>query len=33
VEIRARVARFPYLIDPVRNEKFDVSTIPAPFAS
>jgi glycine cleavage system aminomethyltransferase T len=33
IEIRAKVARFPYLIDPVRNEKFDVSTIPAPFAS
>lgn len=32
-EIRATVARFPYLIDPVRNEKFDVSTIPSKFAA
>jgi glycine cleavage system aminomethyltransferase T len=31
VEIRARVARFPYLIDPVRNEHFDVSTIPSKY--
>jgi glycine cleavage system aminomethyltransferase T len=31
VEIRAKVARFPYLIDPVRNEHFDVSTIPSKF--
>ncbi|GAB3618382.1 aminomethyltransferase family protein [Okibacterium endophyticum] len=30
-EIRARVARFPYLIDPVRNEHFDVSTIPSTY--
>jgi glycine cleavage system aminomethyltransferase T len=30
-EIRATVARFPYLIDPVRNEKFDLSTIPSRF--
>lgn len=29
VEIRATVARFPYLVDPIRNEKFDVSTIPS----
>jgi glycine cleavage system aminomethyltransferase T len=29
VEIRAKVARFPYLIDPVRNEVFDVSTVPS----
>ena len=28
-EIRATVSRFPYLIDPVRNENFDVSTIPS----
>ncbi|XVQ06433.1 hypothetical protein ACQP1W_27660 [Spirillospora sp. CA-255316] len=28
-EIRATVARFAYLIDPVRNERFDVSTIPS----
>lgn len=28
-EIRATVARFPYLIDPVRNEKVDVGTIPS----
>jgi glycine cleavage system aminomethyltransferase T len=27
--IRATVARFPYLIDPVRNENYDVSTIPS----
>jgi glycine cleavage system aminomethyltransferase T len=31
VAIRAKVARFPYLIDPVRNEYFDVSTIPSKF--
>lgn len=31
-EIRATVARFPYLIDPVRNEDFDVSTIPSKYA-
>jgi glycine cleavage system aminomethyltransferase T len=30
-EIRATVARFPYLIDPVRNESFDVSTIPSKY--
>jgi hypothetical protein len=29
VEIRAKVARFPYLVDPIRNEKFDVATIPS----
>lgn len=29
VEIRAKVARFPYLVEPVRNERFDVSTIPS----
>lgn len=28
-EIRAKVTRFPYLVDPVRNEHFDVSTIPS----
>jgi len=28
-EIRATVARYPYLIDPPRNEVFDVSTIPS----
>jgi glycine cleavage system aminomethyltransferase T len=30
-EIRATVARFPYLVDPPRNEVFDVSTIPSRF--
>ncbi|MEU9448978.1 hypothetical protein [Streptomyces sp. NPDC048277] len=30
-EIRATVARFPYLVDPVRNERFDVSGIPSRF--
>jgi glycine cleavage system aminomethyltransferase T len=30
-EIRATVARFPYLIDPVRNEKVDVSAIPCKY--
>jgi len=25
------VARFPYLQDPVRNEHFDVSTIPSKY--
>ncbi|WP_220187075.1 hypothetical protein [Pseudonocardia pini] len=30
-EIRATVARFPYLVDPIRNERFDVSTIPSRF--
>lgn len=30
-EIHATVARFPYLVDPVRNEKYDVSTIPSAF--
>jgi glycine cleavage system aminomethyltransferase T len=30
-EIRATVARFPYLVDPVRNEKFDVSVIPSKY--
>jgi glycine cleavage system aminomethyltransferase T len=30
-KIRATVARFPYLIDPVRNEHFDVSTIPSKY--
>jgi glycine cleavage system aminomethyltransferase T len=30
-EIRATVARFPYLVDPVRNEHYDVSTIPSKF--
>jgi glycine cleavage system aminomethyltransferase T len=30
-EIRAKVARFPYLIDPVRNEHFDVSTVPSKY--
>jgi hypothetical protein len=29
--IRARVERYPYLIDPPRNEVFDVSTIPSRF--
>jgi glycine cleavage system aminomethyltransferase T len=29
--IRATVARYPYLIDPVRNEHFDVSTIPSKY--
>jgi vanillate/3-O-methylgallate O-demethylase len=29
IEIRATVARYPYLIDPVRNENYDVSTIPS----
>lgn len=31
VPIRATVARFPYLVDPVRNERFDVSAIPSRF--